>query len=45
MDQLTDLWLVGTKNLDAAALDVLLDNLETIEGTEKEGVLHVTQAD
>jgi hypothetical protein len=45
MDDLTDLWLVDTKNLDAAALDVLLDNLETIEGTEKEGVLHMTQAD
>jgi hypothetical protein len=45
MDDLTDLWLVGTKNLDATALDVLLDNLETIEGTDTEGVLYMTQAD
>ena len=30
--------------MDAAALDVLLDNLETIEGTDTEGVLYITQA-
>ena len=45
MDDLTDLWLVNTLNMDAAALDVLLDNLETIEGTDVEGVLYMTQAD
>jgi len=44
MDDLTDLWLVDTVNLDAAALDVLLDNLATIEGTGTEGILHMTQA-
>ncbi len=32
-------------NLIAAGLDVLLDNLETIEGTAIEGVLYMTQAD
>jgi hypothetical protein len=45
MDDLTDLWLVNTANLDATDLDVLLGNLETIEGTDAEGILHMTQAD
>jgi hypothetical protein len=45
MDDLTDLWLVDTVNLDATDLDVLLDNLATIEGTDTEGVLYMTQAD
>ena len=45
MHDLTDLWLVNTVNLDAADLDVLLDNLATIEGTDTEGVLYMTQAD
>jgi hypothetical protein len=45
MDDLTDLWLVDTGNLDATELDVLLDNLATIEGTDTEGVLYLTQAD
>jgi hypothetical protein len=47
MDDLTDLWLVDTKNLDAADLDVLLDNLVTIEGDANatEGILYMTQAD
>jgi hypothetical protein len=45
MDDLTDLWLVDTKNLDATDLDVLLDNLETIENLDTEGILYVTQAD
>jgi hypothetical protein len=45
MDDLTDLWLVDTQNLDATDLDVLLDNLETIEGTDTEGVLYLTEAD
>ena len=45
MDDLTDLWLVDTENMDATDLDVLLDNLETIEGTDTEGVLYMTQAD
>ena len=44
MDDLTDLWLVDTVNLDASDLDVLLDNLATIEGTDTEGILHMTQA-
>jgi hypothetical protein len=45
MDDLTDLWMVNTQNVDATALDVLLDNLETIEGTDTEGILYMTQAD
>ena len=45
MDHLIDLWLVDTKNLDAFKLDTLLDNLATIQGTEIEGILHMTQAD
>jgi hypothetical protein len=44
MDDLTDLWLVDTRNLDALGLDVLLDNLATIEGDALEGILHMTQA-
>jgi hypothetical protein len=31
--------------MDATGLDVLLDNLENIEGTATEGVLYMTQAD
>jgi hypothetical protein len=31
--------------MDAAGLDVLLDNLETIEGIITEGILYMTQAD
>ena len=45
MDDLTDLWLVDTQNVDATDLDVLLDNLETIESPDTEGVLYMTQAD
>jgi hypothetical protein len=45
MDDLTDLWLVDTQNLDASDLDVLLDNLEIIESTDTEGILHMTEAD
>jgi len=45
MDDLTDLWLVGATNVDAGQLDTLLDNLDAIEGTDVEGVLHLTQAD
>jgi len=44
LDDLSDLWLVDTLNLDAADLDVLLDNLATIEGTATEGILHLTRA-
>jgi hypothetical protein len=44
MDDLTDLWLVDTVNLDASDLDVLLDNLANIEGTAIEGILYMTQA-
>jgi hypothetical protein len=45
MDDLTDLWLVDTHNLAAVDLDVLLDNLETIEGADTEGVLYMAEAD
>jgi hypothetical protein len=45
MDDLTDLWFVDTQNVDATALDVLLDNLATIEGTDTEGILYMTRAD
>ena len=45
MDDLTDLRLAHTGNLDAAGLDLLLDNLETIEGTDLEGTLYMTQID
>jgi hypothetical protein len=45
MDDLTDLWLVNTQNMDAAGLDELLDNLETIQGPYTEGILYMTQAD
>jgi len=45
MDNLTDLWLVDTVNLDAVALDALLDNLATIQGTAVEGVVYMTRAD
>ena len=45
MDDLTDLWLVNTQNVDATALDVLLDNLETIERPDTEGILYMTRAD
>ena len=45
MDNLTDFWLVGVRNMDAAALDVLLDNLDTMQSPGVEGVLYLTQAD
>ena len=45
MDNLTDLWLVDVENLDADALDVLLDNLATMENPSIEGTLYLTQAD
>jgi hypothetical protein len=45
MDDLTDLWLAGTVNFDPVALDIRLDNLATIEGTEEEGVLYMTKRD
>jgi hypothetical protein len=41
---LIDLWLIDTRNLDAGALDELLDNLETIESADIEGVLYMTEA-
>ena len=44
MDDLTDLWLVDTVNLNASDLDALLNNLTTIQGTTTEGILHMTQA-
>ena len=44
MDDLTDLWLVNTQNMDTSDLDLLLDNLETIEGIDTEGILYMTQA-
>ena len=45
MDGVTDLWLAGTRNLDASDWDALLDHLETIEETATEGMLHMTKAD
>ena len=45
MDSLTDLWLVDVKNLDAGALDVLLDNLAAMQDPDVEGTLYLTQAD
>ena len=45
MDNLTDLWLVDAENLAAGALDVLLDNLATMENPSIEGALYLTQAD
>ena len=45
MDNLTDLWLVDVENMDANALDVLLDNLATMEDPSIEGALYLTQAD
>lgn len=45
MDDLTDLRLAHTGNLDPAGLDLWLDNLETIEGTDSEGTLYMTQID
>jgi hypothetical protein len=44
MDDLTDLWLVDTENVDATDWDLLLDNLETIEGIDAEGILYMTYA-
>ena len=44
MDDLTDLWLVDTVNLDASDLDVLLNNLAIIQRTDIEGILYMTQA-
>ena len=45
MDDLTDLWMPGVANMDAAALDALLDSLDTMQGTDIEGILYLTQAD
>jgi hypothetical protein len=45
MDSLTDLWLVDVDNMDANALDVLLDNLATMQNPSIEGALYLTQAD
>ena len=45
MDNLTDLWLVDVENLNANALDVLLDNLAAMQSPSIEGTLYLTQAD
>ncbi len=45
MDDLTDLWLVDVLNLDATQLDLMLNELTTIEGTDFEGILYMTDAD
>ena len=45
MDDLTDLWLINTRNLNAADLDMLLDNLATMEASDTEGILYMTKAD
>ena len=44
MDELTDLWLADTLNLNADALDVLLDNLAAMQSPKVESVLYLTQA-
>ncbi|MBN2216465.1 MAG: leucine-rich repeat domain-containing protein [Pirellulales bacterium] len=45
LDSLTDLWLARTTNVDAMALDTLLDNLAAMQSVATEGVLYLTQAD
>lgn len=45
MDDVTDLWLVGTENMDAFQLDVLLDELDAMQSVSVEGVLFMTQVD
>jgi Leucine-rich repeat (LRR) protein len=45
MDRVTDLWLVGVENMNADALDVLLDNLATMQNPSIEGTLYLTRAD
>jgi hypothetical protein len=37
--------MCGTQNLDALQLDSLLDELETFNGMDVEGILYMTQAD
>ena len=45
MDHLTDLWLVDVSNMNADALDVLLDNLDAMQNPSVGGTLYMTQAD
>jgi len=45
MDDLIDLRLLNTQNMNATDLDILLDNLDTIEGTGADGILYMTPAD
>ena len=45
MDSLTDLWLVDVENMDAVKLDILLDNLATMEDPLIEGTLYMTHFD
>ena len=45
MDNVTDLWLVNVLDLDANALDTLLDNLAAMEDADIEGTLYLTLAD
>ena len=37
--------MLNTQNLDAADLGIMLESLKTIERTDTEGILHMTQAD
>ena len=45
MDDLTDLWLLDVPNLDPLQLDVMLDEMWTMQGTDIEGILYMTQTD
>lgn len=45
LDSLTDLWLARSTNVNAVALDTLLDNLAAMQSVATEGVLYLTQAD
>jgi hypothetical protein len=45
MDSLTDLWLVDVQSMNADALDVLLDDLDTMQNPSVGGTLYMTQAD
>lgn len=45
LDDLRELWLAHASNLSASDLDLLLDNLATIQGTSVEGVVYMAPTD
>ncbi|MBN1590454.1 MAG: leucine-rich repeat domain-containing protein [Pirellulales bacterium] len=45
MEDLSDLWLVDVQNLDPNELDLLLDELETMQNPAIEGTVYMTPAD